>query len=248
MWVVCVRLKVKRGSGLAVGLVDDTAWYPHTAKFLQFGGRFDSEGVALARIHILLLSLATLRCGLCLWPDGESGGLGRSRVGDEQAVWRVGQSCVCCCQWQSLVWTRATDGFCVVRRLSVCEPRVVDGRYMGSDLRLVFRTCRATLVKAVLPNASRSPALSQSLICLLAVHAIAQSFQHLDCETRRPSSEVAGTVILGHWRRTKSFLVHTNNGTSNGCCRKLLHGRFTTAGRDASLLHSIGPVPPLGCL
>jgi len=159
----------------------------------------------LARIHILLLSLATLRCGLCLWPDGESGGLGRSRVGDEQAVWRVGQSCVCCCQWQSLVWTRATDGFCVVRRLSVCEPRVVDGRYMGSDLRLVFRTCRATLVKAVLPNASRSPALSQSLICLLAVHAIAQSFQHLDCETRRPSPEVAGTVILGALATDKEF-------------------------------------------
>lgn len=130
---------------------------------------------------------------------------------------------------------------------SVCGLRVVEGSYMGSR-PLVFRTCRATLVKAVLPNASRSPALSQSLICLLAVHAIAQSFQHLDCETRRPSPEVAGTVILGHWRRTKSFLVHTNNGTSNGCCRKLLHGRFTTAGRDASLLHSIGSVPPLGCL
>ena len=64
------RLGVRRGSGLAVGLMYSTAWYPHTAKFLQFGGRFDSEGVALARIHILLMSLATLRSGLCVWPRG----------------------------------------------------------------------------------------------------------------------------------------------------------------------------------
>jgi hypothetical protein len=40
--------------------VKGTARYPRTAKFLQFGGRFDSEGVALARIHILL-------CGWRLW-------------------------------------------------------------------------------------------------------------------------------------------------------------------------------------
>ena len=61
---------VVRGFRLAVGLVVATAGYPRTAKFLQFGGRFDSEGVTLARIHIPQLSLAGLRCGLCVRPLG----------------------------------------------------------------------------------------------------------------------------------------------------------------------------------
>ena len=37
---------------LTVGRVVETARYPHTARMVQFGGRFDSEGVKLARIHI----------------------------------------------------------------------------------------------------------------------------------------------------------------------------------------------------
>jgi hypothetical protein len=37
---------------LTVGGVVETARYPHTARMVQFGGRFDSEGVKLARIHI----------------------------------------------------------------------------------------------------------------------------------------------------------------------------------------------------
>jgi hypothetical protein len=65
-----------RGSGLAVGLVEGAARYPRTAKFLQFGGRFDSEGVALARIHILL-------CGWRLWCAVCACGLRRR--------WRLGQ-------------------------------------------------------------------------------------------------------------------------------------------------------------
>jgi hypothetical protein len=57
------------GSGwatLAVGAVDGTAGYPRTAKFLQLGGRFDSEGVALARIHIPQLSERPCGAGLVL--------------------------------------------------------------------------------------------------------------------------------------------------------------------------------------
>jgi hypothetical protein len=46
---------------LTVGGMVETARYPHTAKILQFGGRFDSEGVDLARIHIPQLSLSD--CG-----------------------------------------------------------------------------------------------------------------------------------------------------------------------------------------
>jgi hypothetical protein len=56
---VCVgrgRGSVPGGTRLTVGAVDGTAGYPRTAKFLQFGGRFDSEREALARIHIPQLS------------------------------------------------------------------------------------------------------------------------------------------------------------------------------------------------
>lgn len=61
---------------LTVGGVVKTARYPHTAKILQFGGRFDSEGVELARIHIPQLSLSTLWCGgvASAVPTGEGGG------------------------------------------------------------------------------------------------------------------------------------------------------------------------------
>ncbi|KAJ4986391.1 hypothetical protein SVAN01_08083 [Stagonosporopsis vannaccii] len=45
---------------LTVGGMVETARYPHTARMVQFGGRFDSEGVELARIHIPQLSLSTL--------------------------------------------------------------------------------------------------------------------------------------------------------------------------------------------
>jgi hypothetical protein len=59
---------VVRGSVLAVGLVEGTARYPRTAKFLQFGGRFDSERVALARTHILLyIGGSVVRFVLAAW-------------------------------------------------------------------------------------------------------------------------------------------------------------------------------------
>lgn len=61
----------QRGTGLTVGAVLTTARYPRTAKFLQFGGRFDSEGVALARIHIPQLSWAALWCGFGACPGGQ---------------------------------------------------------------------------------------------------------------------------------------------------------------------------------
>lgn len=89
VWVFWVR----EDSELAVGLVDGTARYPRTAKFLQFGGRFDSEGVSLARIHIPQLLLLVPRCGLCERPLGKGGGLfGEGRGGATQAD-------VCACGW-----------------------------------------------------------------------------------------------------------------------------------------------------
>lgn len=188
-----MRLGVRRGSGLAVGLVDDAAWYPHTAKFLQFGGRFDSEGVALARIHILLLSWATLRCGWCLGPGGgrRGGGSGRSRAGDEQAVGRIGQS------GRVLLPVAVTgvgevDGWILAgSKGSVCGLRVVEGSYMGSR-PLVFRTCRATL-------AERS-----------TVHTKRPHQPRPDSGRRALPGFVTWT-----WRRTKRLGVYTNGGTSN---------------------------------
>ena len=77
-----------RGSGLTVSLVEGTARYPRTAKFLQFGGRFDSERVALARIHILLcgwrLCGAVCACGLEAKVAVET----CRGVATVQAVWR----------------------------------------------------------------------------------------------------------------------------------------------------------------
>jgi hypothetical protein len=70
VYVCVVRADVARGPGggtrLAVGAVDGTAGYPRTAKFLQFGGRFDSEREALARIHIPQLSERLCGAGLVL--------------------------------------------------------------------------------------------------------------------------------------------------------------------------------------
>jgi hypothetical protein len=78
----CVsRVYMTRGQGgtrLAVGAVDGTAGYPRTAKFLQFGGRFDSEGVALARIHIPQLSKRLCGAGLLL-------------ARSSREMWRFGQ-------------------------------------------------------------------------------------------------------------------------------------------------------------
>ena len=54
------------GTRLAVGAVDGTAGYPRTAKFLQFGRRFDSERGDLARIHIPQLSERLYGTGLVL--------------------------------------------------------------------------------------------------------------------------------------------------------------------------------------
>lgn len=72
------------GTMLTVGGVMKTARYPHTAKILQFGGRFDSEGVKLARIHIPQLSISTLWCGgvASAMPTGKSGGSEESRACD----------------------------------------------------------------------------------------------------------------------------------------------------------------------
>jgi hypothetical protein len=64
--------------------MDGTAGYPRTAKFLQFGGRFDSEGVALARIHIPQLSgrlCGAWVFGACAVLCGKGGGLGGSLDG-----------------------------------------------------------------------------------------------------------------------------------------------------------------------
>ena len=58
--VVCCMTRGQVGTMLTVGGMVETTRYPHTAKILQFGGRFDSEGVDLARIHIPQLSLWTL--------------------------------------------------------------------------------------------------------------------------------------------------------------------------------------------
>ena len=81
--VVCGR-RVTRGQArtrLAVGAVDGTAGYPRTAKFLQFRGRFDSEGETLARIHIPQLSDGSVVQVWCLrGPQGKCGDVGRSLV------------------------------------------------------------------------------------------------------------------------------------------------------------------------
>jgi hypothetical protein len=53
---VCGTTRGQRGTVLTVGGVMGTARYLHTARILKFGGRFDSEGVGLARIHIPQLS------------------------------------------------------------------------------------------------------------------------------------------------------------------------------------------------
>jgi hypothetical protein len=67
------------GTRLTVGAVDGTAGYPRTAKFLQFGGRFDSERGALARIHIPQLSERLCGAGLVL-------------AQSSREMWRLGTS------------------------------------------------------------------------------------------------------------------------------------------------------------
>lgn len=75
----------QRGTVLTVGGVMGTARYLHTARILEFGGRFDSEGVGLARIHIPQLSAWTAGRDVCLCrPQGRGGGWNRSRVCDVQ--------------------------------------------------------------------------------------------------------------------------------------------------------------------
>jgi hypothetical protein len=98
---------VTRGRGrtrLAVGAVDGTARYPRTAKFLQFGGRFDSEGGALARIHIPQLSERPGGASLVLARSSrEMWRFGAGRLcATQQAVWRVVWALCGCGQWRSL--------------------------------------------------------------------------------------------------------------------------------------------------
>jgi hypothetical protein len=78
VWRVGVAWDPGGGTRLAVGAVDGTAGYPRTAKFLQFGGRFDSEREALARIHIPQLSERL--CGVRVWC-----------LRGPQGKWRFGQ-------------------------------------------------------------------------------------------------------------------------------------------------------------
>jgi hypothetical protein len=103
------------GSGLAVGLVEGTARYPRTAKFLQFGGRFDSEGVALARIHILLcrwrLWCAVCACGLKARVAVEAG----RGVATQQAVWRLLRAYAVVASGGHWEGRAGLTGFCVVR-------------------------------------------------------------------------------------------------------------------------------------
>lgn len=82
MYVCMTRGQV--GTVLTVGGVVKTARYPHTAKILQFGGRFDSEGVELARIHIPQLTLSTLWWGgaASAVPAGKGGDSAESRACD----------------------------------------------------------------------------------------------------------------------------------------------------------------------
>jgi hypothetical protein len=102
---------------LTVGAVDGTAGYPRTAKFLQFGGRFDSEGVTLARIHIPQLSKRL--CGVRVWclrgPLGKCGSLDRSLVGRRSGLFgacrRLGAAATSgghwggrCVVWEELGW------------------------------------------------------------------------------------------------------------------------------------------------
>jgi hypothetical protein len=89
---------------LTVGAVDGTAGYPRTAKFLQFGGRFDSEGVTLARIHIPQLSERLCGAGLVLarssremWRFEQIACRATQRL-----VWRMLWALCSCCQWRSL--------------------------------------------------------------------------------------------------------------------------------------------------
>jgi hypothetical protein len=89
---------------LTVGAMDGTAGYPRTAKFLQFGGRFDSERGALARIHIPQLSKRLCGAGWCLRGPQRKCGVWAGRF-----VGRLsGRFGACsgllysCCQWRSL--------------------------------------------------------------------------------------------------------------------------------------------------
>jgi hypothetical protein len=103
----CIMCDVTRSRGdtrLTVGAVDGTAGYPRTAKFLQFGGRFDSEGVALARIHIPQLSERLCGAGLVLarssremWQFEQVACRATQRL-----VWRVLRALYSGCQWRSL--------------------------------------------------------------------------------------------------------------------------------------------------
>jgi hypothetical protein len=108
---------VTRGRGrgetrLTVGEVGGTSAYPRTAQFLLFGGRLDSEGVSLARIHIQQCLNGFRRgCGLCgLLPEAS---LQRTLVCDAAGVWR---GCVLCgllpvaSLGRALAW-----GFCGLR-------------------------------------------------------------------------------------------------------------------------------------
>lgn len=100
---------------LAVGAVDGTAGYPRTAKFLQFGGRFDSEGETLARIHIPQLSDGlVVRIWCFRGPQGKSGGLNRSLV--VRLSKGLGRA-VCCLfagasgsSWEAGVWRTILRG------------------------------------------------------------------------------------------------------------------------------------------
>ena len=105
-----------------------TARYPHT---VQFGGRFDSEGVALGRIHILLLvgdSEGVCACGL------EAKGAvcaGRGRA--TQNVWRM-----ILCTYCQVTGLGGVSGIWALREV-VCGTQVAGGHYMGSA-DLVFRS------------------------------------------------------------------------------------------------------------
>jgi hypothetical protein len=107
MCVLCVCMTPGQGdrTRLAVGAVDGTAGYPRTAKSLQFGGRFDSERGALARIHIPQLSERLCGAGLVLARSSrECGGLGTSLGrATQQAVWRGLWALSSCCQWRRAV-------------------------------------------------------------------------------------------------------------------------------------------------
>lgn len=81
---MCCVTRGQAGTMLTVGGMVETARYPHTARMVQFGGRFDSEGVELARIHIPQLSWSTLmvRGVASAVPTGKCGGSEESRACD----------------------------------------------------------------------------------------------------------------------------------------------------------------------